>query len=252
MWIILFFLSLNSFALDSFERIKNVRILKTFDSNIILLNKGIEDGLMRNDHIKLINEIEGYASRAICLKSSSDKSYWKIYRVPYAQAFSKDYTYTIVGAGDREIPENIKNLRKEIQKIPSEEKRAETDSPDPFKVREDMTEQLTKKDQIKPTKWDRNQAMLEEAIDLEKMRQQISNYHLSIYASPYTKQSINNGESLRFGIKGFNYGDRYQLLTHFEKQKTKLNDPVSNESITSLLLEKLNSSSKGYHRISLH
>jgi hypothetical protein len=233
MWIILFFLSLFSYSLESFERIKNVQILKTYPKNIILLNRGFEDGIQRNDHVKLINETVGYASRALCLKSSKESSYWKIYRVPNAQAFSKDYSYTIIGASDREMPESIKNLRKKFPEIPEENLKKNENESDAFSIKEDLPEKLTERDLISPPSWERKKNIVQEAFDFEKMRQQISSYSLSFYASPYTKQSINDGETMRIGVRGKNAGEKYKFLTQIESQKNKMKDPLTNDSITS-------------------
>ena len=105
MWIILgLLLTLPSFALESFERLKNVKILKVLDRNIIFINRGLEDGIQLHDHAKLSQDEEGYSARAICLKAKANESYWKLYRIPYSETISKDLSYTLVGMGDQEIP----------------------------------------------------------------------------------------------------------------------------------------------------
>ena len=112
MWIILgIFISYSALALEPFEKIKGVKILKALPGNIVMLNRGLEDGLQRNDHIKISSETQGYNSRAICLKTSRESSYWKLYRIPYSEVFSQDLTYTISGLADREIPLPHSELR---------------------------------------------------------------------------------------------------------------------------------------------
>ena len=105
MWIILGVLfSFSASALAPYESIKNVKILRVLPNNVVMLNRGLEDGIMRNDHAKLSTDIEGYGSRAICVRVTSETSYWKLYRVPHSEAFSLDYTYTLAGMADKEIP----------------------------------------------------------------------------------------------------------------------------------------------------
>jgi hypothetical protein len=105
MWIILgVLLSFQASALAPFEKISNVKIIKVLPQNIVLLNKGLEDGILKSDHAKISNDTHGYSSRAICLRASTEDSHWKLYRVPYSDAFSMDYTYTVHGMADKEIP----------------------------------------------------------------------------------------------------------------------------------------------------
>lgn len=69
MWIILgLLLSCPSFALESFERLKNVKILKVLDANIIFINRGLEDGIQQHDHAKLSQEEEGIRPGPFALK----------------------------------------------------------------------------------------------------------------------------------------------------------------------------------------
>ena len=88
MWIILgLFFCLSANALESFDRLGYIKILKVLPNNVVMVNRGLEDGIRRNDHAKISHELNGYSSRAICLKASSDLSYWKIYRVPHSEVF---------------------------------------------------------------------------------------------------------------------------------------------------------------------
>lgn len=143
MWIILgVLLSFSALALAPFENLKNVKILKVLPNNIIMLNRGIEDGILRNDHAKISNESSGYNSRAICLKVSADVSYWKIYRVPEAEAFSLDYTYSLIGLADREIPFPQVKIRDERFIIVDKEDRTNKDPKPPVTIKSDLPEKL--------------------------------------------------------------------------------------------------------------
>lgn len=139
MWIILGVLfSFSALALEPFESIKNVKILRVYPNNIVELSRGLDDGLIRNDHIKLSNDTLGFASRALCLRVKNDSSFWKIYRVPYTEAFSMDYTYTISGLADREIPmpqESWRNGTEIIEGLDEEKAKIE--------IRGDLPQSLT-------------------------------------------------------------------------------------------------------------
>ena len=232
MWLILGVLfSASLWALEPYEQIKNVRILKVIEGNIVLLDRGLEDGLMRNDHIKLSNDVEGFTSRAICLKSQATTSYWRIYRVPNAQAFSQDYSYSIFGLADREIPipeDKLRDIRAEIK---DEEAKKDVGA-NPFEIKRDLPEKLTERDLIKATTPERRKLFVEKALNKDQMKRDLSDYRLSVFASPFTRQSINEGESLRYGLRGENIASKYRLLTQFEQQQTKLKDPVTKESVS--------------------
>lgn len=112
MWIILGVLfSSGVFALAPYENLKNVKILKFLPENIVVLDRGAEDGIQRHNHAKISHDEAGFGSRAICLMVYPEKSIWKIYRVPHSETFSLDYTYSLIGLADREIPKPQINIR---------------------------------------------------------------------------------------------------------------------------------------------
>lgn len=230
MWIILGVLfSLSAFALEPFEALKNVKIMRVLPNNIVMLNRGLEDGILRNDHAKLSSDVAGYSSRAICIKVSGDLSYWKLYRVPNAEAFSLDYTYSIIGLADREIPARISRIRDEVQEFPEIETKKKDPGPDPFAVQADLPTQLTERDLIQATGPDKRKLFIEQALNRDQLKRDLQDYRISLYASPFMRQSINEGESLRYGFRGGNFASKYRLLTQFEQQKTKLKDPLTKE-----------------------
>lgn len=133
-------LTFSAFALAPFEVIKNVKILRVYPQNVIMLSRGLEDGISRNDHIKISNETNGFAGRAICLKAKSETSYWKIYRVPNTKFFSKDYTYHIAGLADREIPHPVIEYRDQEQIIAGLEEEKDKEN---IEVTEDLPKDLS-------------------------------------------------------------------------------------------------------------
>ena len=232
MWIIsVLFISLSVSALSSFEQLKNVKILKVFPKNIIMVDRGIEDGLLRNDHVKFSHEAEGYSSRAICLQAKATMSYWKLYRVPNGSLFSKDLTYTIAGLADREIPYQNAKIRDEEISF-ADEKPVADPGPNPFEVKRDLPQRLTERDLLEAAGPREEKLFIERAIMRDQLEQDLSDYRFSVYASPFTRQSINDGESLRYGFRGGNFGVRYRLITQFEQQQNKLRDPQNDKSVS--------------------
>jgi hypothetical protein len=196
-----------------------------------MVDRGIEDGLLRNDHVKFSHEAEGFSSRAICLQAKANMSYWKLYRIPNGSLFSKDLSYTIVGLADREIPYQNAKIRDEETSFDDEKKAADS-GPNPFEVKRDLPQRLTERDLLEATGPREEKLFIERAILKDQLSQDLSDYRFSVYASPFTRQSINDGESLRYGFRGGNFGVRYRLITQFEQQQTKLRDPENNQSVS--------------------
>jgi hypothetical protein len=232
MWIICWIiLSASAWALEPFEHLSKVRILKVLPDNIILVDRGLEDGILRNDHAKFGNETVGFAGRAICLRAQGTTSYWRLYRVPYGEAFSMDMQYSITGMADREIPMPEAKIRDRRQAIPGLEQKRKVGA-DPFAVAVDLPERLSERDLLESTGLEQQKLFIERAIDQDRLKRDLSQYRVSVYASPFTRQTINEGESYRYGFRGSNMASRYRLLTQFEQQQTRLMDPFTREKVS--------------------
>lgn len=234
MWIILgFFLSLSAYSLESFERLNGVKIIKVLDKNIILVDRGIEDGILLNDHAKFSQENEGYSARAICVRVKSSMSYWKLYRIPYSESISKDFTYIIEGMADQEVPFPQAALRdRELKFTDPDDNKEAASSNDPFSIKGDLPEKLTERDLIETVGPEKRQLFIEKALNRDQLNRDLSNYRISVFASPFTRQSINQGESYRYGIRGGNVASKYRLLTQFEEQQSHMKDPLTEEEVS--------------------
>lgn len=234
MWIILGFLfSFKLFALESFERLNGVKILKVLDQNIVMLDRGLEDGIIMNDHAKLSQEAEGYSARAICIRARGNTSFWKLYRIPYSETISKDLTYSIVGMADREIPFPQVALRdKEVEFTDPDDKKKEAPTSDPFAIKRDLPEKLTDRDLIETVGPEKRKLFIEKALNQDQLQRDLQDYRVSLFASPFTRQSINEGESLRYGLRAGNMASKYRLMGQFEQQQSKMKDPLTKEQVS--------------------
>ncbi len=227
MWIILatFIFSISQvFALAPGERVPNTQILRMLPDNIVQLNRGFADGLTNKSHVMITHSAEGYISRAICIKSSANTSYWRVYRIPNAEALSSDLNYTLVGIDYREIPQEV--TKKKVPKI--EEKAKKSESP----IKYDLPGRITENDLLQVTTPARRKLFVEKNLNQDQFKRDLSNYRLSFYASPFAKQSINEAESIRVGVRGENVSKKYKLITQLEHQQSKVKDPVSQESVS--------------------
>jgi len=69
-----------AWALEVDEKL-TVRVIKTSESKkTVMINRGIEDGLVEGDHAKFI-VTAGIVARAVCVRVSPTRSVWSIYRL---------------------------------------------------------------------------------------------------------------------------------------------------------------------------
>ncbi len=98
-------------AMDNNETVDS-KIIKVMDENIIVLNRGVEDGISRGDHGK-ITHTNGFIARGIAVNTGMMTSHWKIYRVAYPEKVSKDLTYTLTNINSSKIPEKYADFKEE-------------------------------------------------------------------------------------------------------------------------------------------
>ncbi|MBT4791004.1 MAG: hypothetical protein HON90_05495, partial [Halobacteriovoraceae bacterium] len=104
--LLLVFFSVKTFALESTDRF-NTQILKIYNRNILVLNRGLEDGIIKKDHAKL-SSADGFIARGICVQATLLTSHWKIYRVVRPELVSKDTIYRLRSINQSEIPTELR------------------------------------------------------------------------------------------------------------------------------------------------
>jgi hypothetical protein len=101
-WLCFLFFSTPLHALITNES-TSARILKIRSNNLLILNRGLEDGIEISDHGKITNP-NGFVARAICLKATKMTSFWKVYRVTAPHKVSLDVEYTLTSINDSQVP----------------------------------------------------------------------------------------------------------------------------------------------------
>jgi hypothetical protein len=218
--------STTSWALDTSEVLPNIRILQSLPQNVVMINRGIEDGIYKGDHARLVN-MDGYAARAVCLSSRSEASYWRLYRIVTPESISKDFVYKIIGMNDSELPDSKTAFKDEIFKAPEKVVKEK-----PIILNNDLPERLTERDLIDPVGYEKRKTYFNSAIDQKTFAREMNDYKFSLFASPVIKQTINNAESMRFGGRLENFGDRYRFKVQAEQYQNKLEDPETKEAIS--------------------
>jgi hypothetical protein len=79
-FLVLLLISFSAFSLEIDERL-TLRIVKVSESKkTILINRGIEDGIIKGDHAKFFLTV-GVVSRGVVVKVSPTRSVWSLYRL---------------------------------------------------------------------------------------------------------------------------------------------------------------------------
>ncbi len=224
--LVLVFISTSVMALDFSEVLPNVRILQALPKNVVMINRGIEDGIFKGDHARLVN-LEGYAARAICLKTASEASYWQLYRIVSTESISKDYVYKIIGMNDSELPDSKTAYKEASFTAP-----VKAEKEKPIVLNNDLPERITERDLIDPVGYEKRKSYFNTVVDQKTFEREMTDFKFSLFASPVVKQTINNAESLRFGARLENLGDRYRFKVQGEQSQNRLQDPETKENIS--------------------
>lgn len=229
--IISFLFSSSLWALESSDRLET-RILKAYPNNILILNRGLEDDIEIGDHAKLTNE-EGFIARAVCLKRGMLSSHWKIYRVVRPGLVSKDLTYILTAINQSELPNDIKAR---YIKTSFSEKFNDWNEKDLNKALELQQERLARTDLPKTNDNDpqviegnktAGEKFIERNFDSDRFSNDLSSYHFSLYASPFSMQSFNNQKNISYGARVESLGEKYQISLGFDERQRRFVDPMT-------------------------
>ncbi len=164
-------------------------ILKIYDKNVLVLDRGLEDGVFKGDHIKMTNQ-EGFIARGICLQSSLTLSHWKIYRVIRPELVSMDSTYLLHSINQSEVPKSLKGYR-EVD-FSGAYDYSEEDANKGLKLQQerlanyDLPESIIEKGGYpKKEARPKEQDFFAKNFSREKLDKDFSTLELSVFASPY-------------------------------------------------------------------
>lgn len=233
---VLLIFTFKTFALESSDRFET-KILKLYDQNILVLNRGLEDGIFKRDHIRLTSS-DGFIARGICVKTTMLTSHWKVYRVVRPQLISKDSIYKLRSINQSEIPQDLENFTKvDLSKYYTrfgdldvtrglkyqKERVAQFDLPE-----EASKSNLSRKD--KKSKFDQ---FISKAFKDEELKNDISNVYLNIFASPISLQSRYNQKEIHYGARIYNIGEKYQFELHSVETQRDIKNPVTEKGYSS-------------------
>jgi hypothetical protein len=225
----------NVFALEVNDKLQ-ANIIRIHESNIIIISRGLEDGIEQGDHAKLIAP-DGYAARALCLKTGMLSSYWKLYRITNPELISKDYVYNLIAIDDKEVsPEMMGYKQADLSSsLPESDPIIEKKETAVDKVAvNDHPEDLTQDEAVLNAKRSVSQAFMARNFNSEQFSQDFQKYDVSIFAAPISETVYNKNktQSLNYGTSINNMGEKYELSASLYKNETKNIDAFSGTTTT--------------------
>lgn len=228
-------ISNSSFGVESSD-ILNVSIIKHYDKNVLVINRGLEDGIYKADHIKLTNR-EGYIARAICIKASMMMSHWKVYRVVRPELMSYDSVYKLTSMNQSEIPKELQAYQKAL----FDDQYNDISDKDLNKIIELQQERIASFDLPKDMEYDplveeakksEGEKFIEENFNLDQMGDDLSHFHISFFTSPYISESRTNEKQSHYGLEFKNFGKKYLVGGAYSKKEITKANKFTNEEIT--------------------
>ena len=224
-----------SYALDINEELRNVRLLAMHPGNIVVLSRGLEDGIMVGAHAKL-RASEGYAARALCVKSGMLTSHWRLYRIVESQLVSKDLTYSLIGMDASEAPTNVESWQRiDHDKLVPEfdEKKLLPPEKVANEFKSDLPDELTKDDTLGSDKKSAPKQFVERNYDPDRLRRDFEKINGSIYASPWSvaKGGNTDVENIRYGAKLANEGRKYIFGAGIDRRVMRAKESKTSEKV---------------------
>lgn len=234
---LLFFLLLPTIAnaLTYNERF-DVQIIKVYDKNVLVLNRGLEDGIVKNDHIKLTTP-DGFIARGVCIKEGMMSSHWKIYRVVRPELVSKDTIYHLNSMNQSEIPEDIQELYTNVDFSREYKDWDEKDLNEQLRLQQkrfaeyDFPKSTEGVDLYPENHMSKAEYLLHRHFNRKKFMKDLKTLNFNVFASPYSTNTLENQKSANYGFNAKNEGEKYDITANYLDEYQKIADPVNRKSI---------------------
>ncbi|MCT4642184.1 MAG: DUF481 domain-containing protein [Bacteriovoracaceae bacterium] len=233
---LLFLISSLAFALDTPDVMK-AKVLKAYKNNYLVINRGLEDGIFKGEHIKLTNE-QGYVSRAICVKPRMQISHCKVYRVVNPELLSFDVDYKLKSIVQSKMPKDLRHLKKvsfknkfndftdeDINKALKiqNERIANFDLANDYKTSEPEPREIAPIEE-KPT-------LMKKHFNQKKLKADLSSLKFSIFTSPILVQSQGSQYNSHIGLNFFNDGKKYDVFGGLHSRSLKVTNQYTKDSV---------------------
>lgn len=229
-------LSQTLFALESTDVI-DVSVIKAYDKNILVLNRGAEDGIFKKDHIMITNK-EGFIARGICIKTSMMISHWKIYRVVRPELMTKDVIYQMRSINQSELPPDLTkfakvDFSKKYNDINDETAKKQLKLQQKRIASYDLPLKAPKDKKLEKKSKSKFEQIIENSFNKEDFIYDTNTVNIEVFASPISFQSRQEQKETHYGMSFKNYGNKYRYKVNAVEKQIRFVDPVSQKSYQS-------------------
>lgn len=226
----------SAYALESTDNI-DTKILKVYNKNVLVLNRGVEDGIFKKDHIKVTSS-NGFIARGICIGASMLSSHWKIYRVVRPELVSKDTLYKMKSINQSEIPLSVEAEYAEVDFTPYTETFSDEEVEKQLKLQQRRVVKFDLPQDYKGIAENKRKESLykqfiNQTIEDKKLKEDFSKAYLNVFASPISWQTRFRQKENHYGANLYNYGTKYQFGFNTVETQRKIIDPVSKNQYSS-------------------
>lgn len=216
-------------ALESTD-VMETQILKAYNFNVLVVNRGLEDGIYRNDHVKLTNQ-NGFIARGICIKSTLLVSHFRIYRVTRPELVSKDDLYQLRSINQSRIPRDIATLKKVdftkfFNEYNDEKMLKEIELQNKRIVKYDLPDDVVNTVAYQRKRKTGFELFVEDNFEDEDLRRDLSDTYFEIFVSPYTFESLFEQEQSNYGGRIYNFGRKYRYSLSYLQRNRRIVDPL--------------------------
>lgn len=226
----------SAIALESTD-VLETSILKVYNKNILVLNRGLEDGVYKKDHIQITSR-EGFIARGICIRTSMLSSHWKIYRVVRPELMTKDATYQIRSINQSAIPEDLSRYAKvdftnKFEDYADNKEKKQLDLQQERILKYDLPTKIEATENFKENQKSSLSKFVEKNFSNEDIRLDLSRVFLDVFASPISIQTRQDQKEVHYGFKINNYGEKYRYHIGMVQRELRVVDPVTDVAFDS-------------------
>lgn len=208
-----------------------IRILKAYDKNILIINRGKEDHINVQDHIKITNP-QGFIARGICIKSGLKISHWKIYRVVNPSLVTMDEEFILTSLNQSAIPYDLAdyltvdfspyyndfNDKDYMRPLARQQKRL-TEYDLPLTITEKRSRK--KENSLESVFNDDN-------FNLELLKNDFKQMKFDLFFSELNFETLNQNNDHFIGFEYYNMGRKYDFKLYASQLSRKLTERSTN------------------------
>lgn len=232
--ILFLILSFGAHALVTNETIQG-KVLKAYPKNFLVINRGLEDGIFHNEHIKITNQ-QGYIARALCVKPQLRLATCKVYRVVNPQLLSLDSDYIIKSINQSRLPGDIsqllnKNFKENFNELTDKDLDKNLAVQNQRIANFDLANDFDPNTLKSRVEIEQESAAKRAEREAKILKEDFSHYEIALRASPLSFESQGENYSQNYGATLTNNGERFHLSMALDIVRNKTTNQYNDNTI---------------------